>query len=736
MLECLTACELQAQTLREHLHRVYNSLMQPKSTVQVQRKCCFFAHHFAAFISICFHVQVSSQAESMMEKLFKDREMVGKNCADTSHAVKAFFAKTREVLNQREKALLSTIQKYSDVKLTKFDIHYHKLLENRKAILRLVDSIEKLLQQSRVEDVSMLTEKRTIAEELDVRQQSVLSIQDVLIESKSAHAFLSFKEDYRFLHPLSEIGTLNECRREPDSVFLSMRRVVVTEDEDPYLDVPLRFEDVGPAGPQQVVRVDETQPEILSKFADDDNDTYDTPRPVPPLPKKDLPVPNGGVASVPRPPHRPKPLPAIREETYDVPRPLAGPSDVYDVPKPVTRPVVPPRKTLPATPPSCSIKSGELHPEDSDDEYEPFILPPTPKPRTRPPPLPPNHPNRPVKPVPKPRFTTLHRSASSETADVLSVANKEALTEEKRRRSKTLPPSVFQYPPALPLKVNPDIVQPIMVLGCEQLSWPFGREMVYPCGVCCMTLHDTLVVTDVFNHCVRLIDVNGKFIEKIGREGRSGGQFKEPGAVAVSNNDEHIFVVERDNPRVQKFNSMGKYILKFGQKALWGSQLTDPWGVALAFNGNIYVSDWEKNRIYVFQSNGKCVNTIGKDDGFIKFPAGITFDRRGRLLVTDRGNHCVWVLTPEGELVEKIGRLGQLHYPYGVAVKQDGTVIVTESGDSRVAIFSPTGEFLRHLGGPGSEPGLFNHPRHVCVNSKGHVIIADEMNQRIQIFQL
>lgn len=164
-----------------------------------------------------------------MEALFKDREMVAKNCTDTSHTVKTFFNKTREVLNQREKALLSTIQKYSDVKLTKFDLHYQKLVENRKAILRLVDSIEKLLQQSQVEDVGILTEKQAIAEELDMHQQSVLSIQDMLVESKSAHAFLSYKEDYRFLQPLSEIGTLNECRREPDSIFLSMRRVVVTE---------------------------------------------------------------------------------------------------------------------------------------------------------------------------------------------------------------------------------------------------------------------------------------------------------------------------------------------------------------------------------------------------------------------------------------------------------------------------------------------------------------------------
>ena len=676
-------------------------------------------------------MQVASQAEAMMEKLSKEREVVAKNCTDTSDAVKAFFNKTREVLNQREKALLSTVQKYSDIKLTKFDIHHQKLLDNRKAILRLVDSIEKLLQRSQMEDVSMLTRKQMITEELDVHQQSVLSIQDTLIESKHAHAFLSFKEDYRFMQPLSEISTLNECRREPDSVFLSVRQVVVAEDEDPYLDVPLRFEDVDSAEPQQVIRVDETKPEVFSQVAHTGDDTYDTPRAISSLPKTGQ--PNANASSRRRLP-QPKPFPPIHEQTYDTPRSctvLSSPNDTYSVPRPTTKPVVPPRKVVPATRSYSESDQRDRILEESDDEYEPFILPPIPKPRTKPPPLPPNHPSRSGKPVPKPRFATFERSSSTETAG--TPPGKQLA--DNRKRSKTLPPAVSQNSPALPLKVKPDVVEPIMIVGSEQMSWPFSHETIYPCGVCCMSIHDTLVVTDVFNHCLRLIDAKGKFIEKIGREGRSGGQFKEPGGVAVSD-DDHIFVAERDNPRVQKFNSMGKYILKFGQKALWGSQLSDPWGVALSFNGNVYVSDWEKNRIYVYQRNGKCVNIIGKDDGFLKFPAGITFDKRGRLLIADRGNHCVWVLTPEGDLVEKIGRAGQLHYPYGIAVKQDGTLIVTESGNSRVAIFSPTGEFLRHVGGPGSEPGLFNHPRHVCVNSMGHVIIADEMNQRIQIFQL
>ena len=108
----------------------------------------------------------------MLQQLHRDKENVSSNSTATTDAVRLFFEKMRKVLSQREKALLSTIQKYGDIKLTRLDTHHQKLREHHDAILEVVDKIEKMIQNG--ENVDVLLQKQAISEELDVHQQSVL----------------------------------------------------------------------------------------------------------------------------------------------------------------------------------------------------------------------------------------------------------------------------------------------------------------------------------------------------------------------------------------------------------------------------------------------------------------------------------------------------------------------------------------------------------------------------------
>lgn len=303
-------------------------------------------------------------------------------------------------------------------------------------------------------------------------------------------------------------------------------------------------------------------------------------------------------------------------------------------------------------------------------------------------------------------------------------------------------------PPPLPPIRFGSLIAPSPVIKPVRVYDRLSRskaESVFPCGVG-VIMNDTLVISDVKNNCLRLLASNGKFIDTIGGEGKGSGEFEDPCGIAIDRKQQ-ILVAQKENPRVQRFTPSGKCIRKIAQRSIKGNMMGEPWAIAISpGDGSIYVSDWDKGCIHVFQASGKFLHSLGLDrdsdlGNALRHPAGLTFNLQGLLLVVDRGNHCVWMLKEDGAIQGKFGgkghRPGDLYFPYGIAVDPyTGSLIVTESGNNRISIFSSTGEFLRSFGQKGAEVGMFDHPRHVCVNSRNELIVADEVNQRLQVFAL
>ena len=74
--------------------------------------------------------------------------------------------------------------------------------------------------------------------------------------------------------------------------------------------------------------------------------------------------------------------------------------------------------------------------------------------------------------------------------------------------------------------------------------------------------------------------------------------------------------------------------------------------------------------------------------------------------------------------------------PFGVAIDKHGNIAVSECGNHRISIFTAGGKFVRCFGSKGSEAGMFRSPRHLCFNAQGLLVVADEQNQRLQLFDL
>ncbi len=625
-----------------------------------------------------------------MNDLYKIKNSISKNCLESIEEVEGTFKKISNSLECRKKAVISTVRKYSDIKLSRLDAHYQMLQNHHDLILEDVSKLEKMIENN--ENVTIISQKQILTERIEMHEQSIFSLTDMLKDTNSG-SFLSFQVIPTILHQLDQLGELEEFCKEPDKSFHSVRRVVISDEEDPYNDVPLRFEDDSNSALRKEVRIDENNKHFQYEPENKGDETCTMNK-----------EPSLGYRNA---------IKAKPHHHHHHPPTTAGPPTP---PKPLKKiPHIPPKPdhlkrsyhTLPLAN-STSLPKDEGNVSDSSEEYEPIDLPQGNLSQGNfPPPIPPNHPHR-EHPVPIPP-----------------------------KRSNSVPSHVIcRY---LSHTFEPEIIEPLMILESRELSGAFSNDIVYPNGVCYSSAHKSLIITDVNNHCIRFIDYDGKFVDKIGNIGRSGGQFKEPSAVTIDAKN-FILICERDNQRVQKFTPAGKYVTKFGQKTLVGSQLNDPLGIAVSQKGDIAVSDWDKCQILFFNHNGKLVKSFGKDKNqtFLKFPAGITFNSNGNLLVVDRGNHCVWELNENGTIVNKIGchgySAGQLNYPYGITIGADHSIIVTESGNSRISIFSPTGKFIHSFGALGSKPGMFDHPRHVCVNGKRDIIVADEMNKRIQIF--
>jgi hypothetical protein len=77
---------------------------------------------------------------------------------------------------------------------------------------------------------------------------------------------------------------------------------------------------------------------------------------------------------------------------------------------------------------------------------------------------------------------------------------------------------------------------------------------------------------------------------------------------------------------------------------------------------------------------------------------------------------------------------GQFSFPRGVAVDGLGNVYVADQFNNRIQVFDADGTFLLKWGTNGTLSGQFSSPNGVAVDGSGSVYVADQGNHRIQKF--
>jgi len=151
-------------------------------------------------------------------------------------------------------------------------------------------------------------------------------------------------------------------------------------------------------------------------------------------------------------------------------------------------------------------------------------------------------------------------------------------------------------------------------------------------------------------HEVLKFDARGELILRIGERENPSWQtpFNHPTDVAVSRNGDIYVTDGYGNSCVHKFSSVGEYIMTWGEPGSGPGEFHTPHGVWVDDLEQVYVVDRDNNRIQIFTSDGEYIEEW--KDFF--HPMDIYIDSRNNVFVTDQTPRFS-VLNTAGEIIAR-----------------------------------------------------------------------------------
>ncbi|CAF0982433.1 unnamed protein product, partial [Didymodactylos carnosus] len=195
---------------------------------------------------------------------------------------------------------------------------------------------------------------------------------------------------------------------------------------------------------------------------------------------------------------------------------------------------------------------------------------------------------------------------------------------------------------------------------------------------------------------------------------------------------QHLMLPSRPNGSLKRHKMI--YHLKFGEFGVMEGQFTEPSGIAVNGQGDIIVADTNNHRIQVFDKDGRFrfqFGECGKREGQLLYPNRVAvFRQSGDIVVTERSpTHQIQIYNQYGQFIRKFGA-NVLQHPRGVCVDNRGQIIVVECKVMRIFIFDCNGNVLNKF----TCSKYLEFPNGVCCNDKQEIFISDNRAHCIKVF--
>jgi DNA-binding beta-propeller fold protein YncE len=214
----------------------------------------------------------------------------------------------------------------------------------------------------------------------------------------------------------------------------------------------------------------------------------------------------------------------------------------------------------------------------------------------------------------------------------------------------------------------------------------------------------------------------------------------EPVYVAIDPLTQEVYETDRLTGSIHIFSRDGTYL-----RELALAVARDGWqpvGIAFDAAGTLYVSDYAGPAVLAIDRGGAVTRVLGDTFG-LKFPNGIAVDKDGSVYVTDSDNGRLVRFAADGQGLPVVGRgvaSGKFGLPRGLGIDGSARLFAVDTTAESVLVFRAAGTdlttlpFLGAFGAEGIGDGQFAFPSTVAVDGRGHVLIADTFNDRIQLW--
>lgn len=176
--------------------------------------------------------------------------------------------------------------------------------------------------------------------------------------------------------------------------------------------------------------------------------------------------------------------------------------------------------------------------------------------------------------------------------------------------------------------------------------------LIQPVGMAVDEENRRLWVVDSRLHGVAIFDLaTGAHVKTVGKRGSDDGNFNFPTNIAIG---KEVYVTDTFNFRVQVLDKEGNYLRKWGRNCDSFGCFSRAKGIALDSKGNVYVTDAAFNNVQIFDPTGRLLlffGGIGNGPGRMWLPAGMHINRDDQVYVVSQYNWRVNIYQsfPNGE---------------------------------------------------------------------------------------